>query len=77
MALHLDSVLLQRVADLPRRETKDARCLRLNPARLFQGFDERVFAELRKTIAIVFTQRRNLRAVPVSRLLRFPRFFLS
>jgi hypothetical protein len=49
----------------------------LNPARLFQGFDERVFAELRKTIAIVFTQRRNLRAVPVSRLLRFPRFFLS
>jgi len=60
-------VLLQRVADLPRRETKDARCLRLNPARLFHVFDERVFAELRKTIAITFTRRRNVRAVPISR----------
>ena len=67
IALHLDPVLLQRGADLPRRETKDARCLRLNPARLFHGFDERVFAELRKTIAITFTRRRNVRAVPVSR----------
>ena len=55
IALHLDPVLPQRVADLPRREPEDARGFRLSPARLFHGFDERVFAKLRKMI-IDFTR---------------------
>jgi len=49
------TVLPQRVADLPRREPEDARDLRLSPARLFHGFDERVFAKLRK-MTIDFTR---------------------
>ena len=55
VALHFDPVLPQRVADLPRREPEDARDLRLSPARLFHGFDERVFAKLRK-MTIDFTR---------------------
>ena len=70
VALHLDAVLLQRVADLPRREPEDPRGLRLNPPRLFHGFDERVFAKLRK-ITIDFTRWHNLDAVSVRRFLGF------